>query len=136
MLETSRAWLFGRTVGNVRRLLPARADDELANPAREVESAARGLRGEALVVVVVPDEHEVGVRVVERLPERGVRRVASVLAGGEPRVVPVRERAGRGRWAARSARSQCSCGEPAPQPPISEQFEFSAMRCQPPRSKL
>ena len=30
-------------------------------------------------------------------------------------------------WAARSARSQVSCGDPAPQPPTSEQFELSAI---------
>src|SRR5512139_228382 len=36
--------------------------------------------------------------------------------------------------AARSARSHCSCAEPAPQPPTAEQLELSATTCQLPRS--
>jgi len=40
------------------------------------------------------------------------------------------------RWAARSARSHASSGEPGPQPPISPHTEFSATMCQPPRLKL
>jgi hypothetical protein len=38
-------------------------------------------------------------------------------------------------WEARSARSQRSWGEPAEQLTL-EQFEFSAIRCQAPTSKL
>ena len=54
--------------------LPPGSDDELAHSALEVEPSARVLRREALVVVVVPDEDDVGTRVDQRLPERRVLR--------------------------------------------------------------
>ena len=82
-------------VGNVRRLLPPVPTTNWRMPRARSSVAVRRLRREALVVVVVPDEDEVGVRVVERLPERRVRRVAAVRARREARVVPVRERAAR-----------------------------------------
>ena len=85
----------GRRAWERADLLASRADDELADAADEVGPAARSLRREALVVVVVSDEDELGVRVVQRLPEGRVRRITSVRARREPRVVPVGERAAR-----------------------------------------
>ena len=73
--------------------LPARADHELAKSALHVAEPARCLWGEPLVLVVVTDEHDVGSFVEEGSPKREIQRVASVLAGREARVMPVRERA-------------------------------------------
>ena len=61
---------------------------ELADPGDVVELPARGLRGEALVDVVVAVEDDVGVGSVEGVPERlGVRRRPP--SGAEQRDVPV-----------------------------------------------
>src|SRR5262245_9364066 len=75
--------------------LAARPDDELADPSRAVDLSARTLRCEALVVVVVPDEHDRRAGVVERRPEGRVVVAATVLTRREVRVVPVGERAAR-----------------------------------------
>ena len=49
------------------------------------------LRGEALVVVIVPVEHELGSRRVEHLPEGLHPALVAVLTGAVTRVVEVRE---------------------------------------------
>ena len=49
------------------------------------------MRREALVVVIVTLEDDVGLRAREEVPERRVRDVRAVGAGAEPRVVPVGE---------------------------------------------
>src|SRR5215208_7069292 len=60
-----------RSDGRERRVVrPARADDELADAPGRVERAVRALRRESLVNVVVTGEDEVGVVVVEDLPQR------------------------------------------------------------------
>ena len=63
---------------------PARPDDEGADPVD---------RREALVVVVVTREHDVGACARERVPESGHRHVRPVQPGAEARVVPVGQRA-------------------------------------------
>src|SRR3990170_3565160 len=73
----------------------AGADHELAD-ARGCRPAAVVLRREALVVVVVAGEHDVGASGLPGLPERVGALVAAVQdAGAEARVVPVGEDAGR-----------------------------------------
>src|SRR5216117_2726704 len=70
--------------------LAARADHELPNPSSRIRRARGRLRCEALVVVLVPVEHDVGPGVVQRLPQRLRRRQAAVLRPrAEPRMVPV-----------------------------------------------
>ena len=91
-----RTWLLGFVVLEGREEGAARADHELADAARVVELARRVLRREALVVVGVAAEHDVGVGVVEVLEDRLHERRVAVVAGVEARVVPERERA-RGR---------------------------------------
>ena len=96
--------------GNVRRLWPPVPTTNWRSP-RASSRPVRVLRREALVVVVVPDENEVGPGVVERLPERAVGAVAAVQARGVARVMPVRERAARGSPPGRPAATP-----PAPTP--------------------
>jgi len=72
------------------------ADDELADAARRVEDAGGGLRGEALVLMLVPGDDHLGAGMVERLPQRLRCRPAAVCgARAEARVVPVGEGAAR-----------------------------------------
>ena len=113
-------------------------DDELADPAGRVGPGVGVLRGEALVGVVVAVEDDVRAGVVERLPERprGRRRRPS-CAGGEARVVPEGERAGRGMGGEVCAQplllrraGAAAAGQREPQ------FELSATTCQAPTSKL
>src|SRR6187200_349860 len=71
----------------------ADADDELADAALGVRALLRVLLGEAFVGVVVAGEDEIGAALVERLEDRRHRRVVAVLARGESRVMPHRDRA-------------------------------------------
>src|SRR5436190_12714601 len=72
----------GDAAGNAELLRadPARADDVLPDPVLRIGHAVRVLRGEPLVIVVVPVQHDVGVRGVEGLPEGLVGRVPAVKA--------------------------------------------------------
>ena len=75
----------------------AGSHDELTDASDVVGRAVWCLRREALVVVGVPRQHDVGVRVVQRLPQRlegGAGRVAPTRR--EPRLVPVGEGASGG----------------------------------------
>ena len=77
-----------------REVAAARADDELANAVGAVGVSVRILRREALVVVRMAVEDDIGTGGVEVLPER----TGDVRGAGcrrEERVVPVGERAGR-----------------------------------------
>src|SRR5437867_2405696 len=49
---------------------PSRAHDELPNPVHRVGRTGWGLRGEPLVVVLMPREHDFPTGVVQRLPQR------------------------------------------------------------------
>ena len=135
-LVASRASLFGRTRGNVRRFLPPVPDDELPDPASEVATrrsrpAARSARSRGRARRARgrrPRRTSAcqNAAYVESLPcgpdeKRGWCQYASVQRAG---------------CAARSARSQRSCGDPAPQPPTAAQLELSATTCQSPSSKL
>src|SRR4029079_16745575 len=73
----------------------AGADHELPDPVAG-DLLVRLLRREALVVVVMAVEHDLRTRRGEVLPERRVLGITPVAPGGEPRRVPVGERAGRG----------------------------------------
>src|SRR5229473_2434009 len=78
-------------------ILAAGANDEFANAARGIGGAIGRLRGEALVIVVVAGDHNIGVGFVERLEERLNGEVVAVgAAGTEERLVPIGERAGGG----------------------------------------
>src|SRR5262245_13500352 len=68
----------------------AGADDELADAVR-IRVRRRVLRREALVVVVVAVDDDVGAGRNERLPERPGDRVAAVKPRREARMVPDRE---------------------------------------------
>src|SRR5204863_9783065 len=83
----------GLTAAKRVMALPARPDDELANATGVVALAVRGLRRKPLVVVIVAHQDDIGAGRLERLPDRGHRRCVAVLAGTEPRVVPVGEHA-------------------------------------------
>src|SRR3989454_11281411 len=54
---------------------------------------SRRLRGEPLVVVVVPDDDQLRPGVVQVLPQRRHLGVSPLVAGAEERVVPVGDRA-------------------------------------------
>src|SRR4051794_7473916 len=72
-------------------VVAARSDDELPD-SRRIRDAARVLRREPLVVVVVAVEDDVGARGVEVAPERVDRRVAAMFGPRrKARLVPVRE---------------------------------------------
>src|SRR5206468_12975752 len=74
----------------------AGAGDDLADAARRVERAGGGLGREALVVVLVVRDDDIGAGIVQRLPQRLGGRGAAVLAArAEARVVPVGESAAR-----------------------------------------
>jgi len=66
----------------------AGADHELADAVDGIMVAEWVLRGEALVVVIVAVEHQVGTGGVERVPERTDGPGLAFVAGGEPWVVP------------------------------------------------
>ena len=78
-----------RRVTRLAVRLAFRKSGDLVRPSRrrtrECRARGRGahrvLRGESLVAVIVTGEDEIGVRVDERLQERGVRRVAAVSTG-------------------------------------------------------
>src|SRR6266849_1992033 len=70
--------------------LAACADHELPNPSSRIGRARGRLRRKALIVVLVPGDHDLGAGVVQRLPQRLRRRQAAVLRSrAEPRMVPV-----------------------------------------------
>jgi hypothetical protein len=80
------------------QLRSARPDHDLPDSVNRVGGAVGPLGREALVVVVVADEDQLGAVLVERLPERTDEEqvgLAGVIARREQRVVPVRQRAGR-----------------------------------------
>src|SRR5713101_2149405 len=69
----------------------------VAGAALGIGGAIRRLRGEALVIMVVAADHDIGVGFVKRLEERLSGEVVAVRAAGtEERLVPVGERASGG----------------------------------------
>jgi len=71
------------------------ADDELANATRRICRGIRSLRGEALVIVVVTADDDLGVVIEECLEKRLDGEVVAMgAAGAEERLVPVGEGAG------------------------------------------
>ena len=81
----------GRSGLHRARRDPARADDELPDAVGVVPSRPRVLRREALVVMVVAIQHDLGARSIEDVPERLDGRDVAVLAGCEARMMPVGE---------------------------------------------
>ncbi len=78
-------------------ILATRTDDEFSDAALGIGGALWGLGGEALVVVVVATHNDVGVGIIEGLPERLHRQVIAVgAAGTEQRLVPISEGADGG----------------------------------------
>src|ERR1700704_783590 len=73
--------------------LATRAYDELGDSSSGVGPGIRSLRREALVVVIVADEHDVGAGRVERAPDAIGLQAIAMDAGAEARMVPVGERA-------------------------------------------
>ena len=67
--------------------------DELADPLGRICDAGGRLRGEALVVVVVSDDHDLRSGVVQVLPQRLRLDVGPFVAGTEERMMPVGKRA-------------------------------------------
>jgi len=87
------------------QVLTAGTDDKLADTALGIGSGVGFLWREALVIVVVAADDDIGVGVVKGLPERLDFEVISVRdAGTEERLVPY-ERVQAAWCAARSARS-------------------------------
>src|SRR5205085_7225916 len=74
-------------------IFAAGAHDDLGEAGRGVGGAGRILRRKALVVVIVAVEHQVGVGVVQVLPEVVYGGIAQAGACGEQRAVPVGQRA-------------------------------------------
>lgn len=73
-------------------MLATGADDEFAYAAGRICHAIRSLRGEALVIMVVAGNHDIGVGFVKRLEEWfNGQIVAMSTAGAEERLVPVGE---------------------------------------------
>src|SRR5215208_2709144 len=70
-------------------VLATSPDHELPNPARRVLGPAPGLRGPALVVVVMAGEDDLRARRLEGLPEGLHARVVAVAAEAKARMVPV-----------------------------------------------
>ena len=103
---------------------PAGADDERADPVD---------RREALVVVVVAGEDDVGAPGGKRAPERCDRLVGAVQTGAEARVVPVRERAAAG-MGGEVGGEPALLGRARAQPPAGRQFELRTTTCQVPSS--
>src|SRR5713101_7857174 len=78
-------------------IFAAGANDELANAASGIWSTVRRLRGEALVIVLVAGDDELGVGIVKSLEEGLDGEVVAVSAAGtEERLVPIGERTGGG----------------------------------------
>lgn len=61
-------------------IFAAGADDKFANATGEVGFAIRSLRGEALVIMIVAVNDDIGVCVVKGLPERLEGKVVAVFA--------------------------------------------------------
>ena len=80
----------GRAQGEGARTAHAR--DEFADTGDRIGHTGRGLRPEALIVVIVAGEHELRAGVVQRLPQR-LRRGVGQGAGAEERVMHIGERA-------------------------------------------
>src|SRR5260370_971714 len=78
-------------------ILAAGAHDEFADAARGIGRAIGRLRGEALVIVIMAGDHDIGVGFVERLEERLNGEVVAVgAAGTEERLVPISKCTGGG----------------------------------------
>jgi hypothetical protein len=98
-LEDAEAVAVARLAAGKRRTervvaLAAGADDEFPHPPGGIDPTERVERGEALVVVLVSHQHNVGAGLIQRQPQTTDRRVAAVGgAGTEARVVPERQRA-------------------------------------------
>jgi len=76
---------------------PARASHKFTNSILRISSAGRSLRRKALVVVVMPGYHDIGVSIVERLKERLNFRIVSVRqTRTEQGLVEISEGAGGG----------------------------------------
>ncbi len=73
----------GRYGGRRVEVLPAGPDDELPDPGG-ARPCVHVLRGESLVVVLMPGQQDVGAGVLERLPQRP-HLAARALAAGEAR---------------------------------------------------
>src|SRR5439155_2116433 len=73
---------------------PTRPGHELPDSSDWIRRAARRLRREPLVVVVVTHHYDIGVVVVERLPQRLRLGRAPVTPGAEARMVPIGQDAG------------------------------------------
>src|SRR4051794_39285601 len=80
----------GHDDGRVRGA--ARADHELPDAMRAAKYTGRGLRGKALVDVVVAAQDDVGARGIELIPER-LHDCLRMAARAEARDVHVRKRA-------------------------------------------
>src|SRR5262245_58467245 len=76
--------------------LSAGAHHEFPDSLDLVQLPVRGLRREALVVVIMSYDHDLRPRVVEVLPERDRLSRAAVRSRAEPWMVPVGQRASRG----------------------------------------
>ncbi len=81
-----------RVIEGAKRCAPG-PHDERTDPRGVVARAGRVLGGEHLVVVVMAADHDVRVVLEQGSPERVEARVAAVLAGAEPRMVPDSHRA-------------------------------------------
>ena len=57
---------------------PAGAGHKFANSVFRIGSAGRRLRRKALVIVVMPGDHDIGVSIVKRLKERLNLRIVAV----------------------------------------------------------
>src|SRR2546430_5132269 len=66
----------------------ARTNDEFANTADRIGHARRGLRGEALIVVLVPGDHDLRAGTVQVLPQ-DARTAVCQASGAEERMVQV-----------------------------------------------
>src|SRR5215211_967361 len=74
--------------------LAAGADDELPHPPGRIQPTQGVERGEALVVMFVSHQHDLGAGLIQRRPQTPDGRVAAMGgAGTEARVVPERQRA-------------------------------------------
>ena len=82
--------------GEVAMILASSADDKFADSMGGIRGAIGILWPKALVIVVVTVHDDIGIRFVERLPERLKSWIVAVRAAGtKERLVPVGERAGR-----------------------------------------
>ncbi len=126
----------GQDLGEARTATARRCRPRTRPCRRDPAAPSASIGLEALVLVVVGGQDQVRAGVVEQPPEGIGRGARPVLHARAPaRVVPERERAGSARLVSRSSLSQAPCGDSAPQPPISSQFEFRPMIRHAPRSK-